>query len=48
MVFFRRVALDVAADLGYTYPLDLDVRVTAYVQAMKDQDHDGTVAARAH
>src|SRR5579885_164936 len=40
MALFRRVALDVAADLGYTYPLDLDLRVTAYVQAMKDVDHE--------
>jgi aminoglycoside 6-adenylyltransferase len=40
MALFRRVAIDVAADLGYTYPLDLDRRVTAYVQAMRNQGHD--------
>jgi aminoglycoside 6-adenylyltransferase len=35
MALFRSVALDVADDLGYTYPDDLDRRVTVYVQAMR-------------
>jgi len=39
MALFRRVAIDVADDLGYAYPHDLDQRVTAYVRAMKDVDH---------
>jgi sugar lactone lactonase YvrE len=36
---------NVAADLGYAYPLDLDRRVTAYVREIKDLDH-GTVVQR--
>jgi aminoglycoside 6-adenylyltransferase len=39
MALFRRVATEVAADLGYAYPLDLDRRVTAYVREIKDLDH---------
>ncbi len=39
MALFRRVATEVAEDLGYSYPLDLDERVTAYVRSMKDLDH---------
>jgi hypothetical protein len=35
MALFRWVAIEVAADLGYAYPHDLDQRVTAYVQEMK-------------
>jgi aminoglycoside 6-adenylyltransferase len=38
MAFFRRVATEVADDLGYDYPLDLDRRVTGYVRAIKDLD----------
>jgi aminoglycoside 6-adenylyltransferase len=38
MALFRQVALEVAADLGYTYPHDLDERVTAYVRAIHDQE----------
>ncbi len=44
MALFRRVAIDVADDLDYAYPHDLDQRVTAYVRAMKDVDH-GTGSA---
>lgn len=36
MALFRRVAIEVGQALGYTYPHDLDRRVTAYIRAMKD------------
>jgi len=36
MALFRQVAIEVADDLGYAYPDDLDQRVTAYVREMKD------------
>jgi streptomycin adenylyltransferase len=36
MTLFREVAIEVAQDLGYTYPHDLDQRVTTYVREMKD------------
>jgi aminoglycoside 6-adenylyltransferase len=39
MALFRRVATEVAADLGHTYPLDLDRRVTAYVREIRNIDH---------
>jgi aminoglycoside 6-adenylyltransferase len=39
MALFRQVAIDVADDLGYTYPHDLDRRVTTYVQSLKELDH---------
>jgi aminoglycoside 6-adenylyltransferase len=35
MELFRQVAMEVGKGLGYTYPLDLDQRVTAYVQKMR-------------
>ena len=35
MTLFRRVATEVAEGLGFTYPLDLDERVTAYVRRMQ-------------
>jgi predicted Zn-dependent protease len=38
MALFRRVATEVAADLGHTYPLDCDRRVTEYVRAVRDPD----------
>lgn len=38
MALFRRVGLEVADDLGYAYPLDLDERVAAYVRSMRDSD----------
>lgn len=41
LALFRRVAIEVGEDLGYSYPHDLDRRVTAYVQAMKDVVRDG-------
>lgn len=37
IVLFRRVARDVAAQLGYAYPEKLDRWVTAYVQRMQEQ-----------
>jgi aminoglycoside 6-adenylyltransferase len=38
MALFRQVAIEVAERLGYAYPLDLDQRVTTYVQNMKRVD----------
>jgi aminoglycoside 6-adenylyltransferase len=38
MELFRQVAMEVGKGLGYTYPLDLDKRVTAYVQKMRGKD----------
>jgi aminoglycoside 6-adenylyltransferase len=38
MALFRRVAVEVADDLGYAYPHDLDRRVTEYVRAIRDLD----------
>ena len=35
IALFRRVAMDVADDLGFDYPLDLDRRVTGYVHAVR-------------
>lgn len=35
MLLFRKVAMEVGEALGYDYPLDLDQRVTAYVQNMQ-------------
>lgn len=35
MALFRQVAIEVGEGLGYSYPLDLDQRVTAYVQKMQ-------------
>ncbi len=34
MALFRQVAMEVGKGLGYTYPLDLDQRVTDYVKQM--------------
>jgi aminoglycoside 6-adenylyltransferase len=42
MTLFRDVALAVAADLGYTYPHDLDERVTAYVRSIQGRERDVT------
>ncbi len=39
MALFRRVATDVADDLGYAYPRDLDRRVTAYERTIRDLNH---------
>jgi aminoglycoside 6-adenylyltransferase len=39
MALFRRVAIHVAERLGYTYLHDLDRRVTAFVQDMRQQPH---------
>lgn len=36
MALFRRVATEVATDLGHAYPLDLDRRVTAYVREIRN------------
>ena len=38
LALFRRVATDVADDLGYTYPREFDRRVVAYVHAVRDMD----------
>ena len=38
MKVFRRAALDVADDLGFAYPRDLDRRVTAYVRSIEGLD----------
>ena len=35
MALFRQMAMEVGEGLGYEYPLDLDQRVTAYVQKMQ-------------
>jgi aminoglycoside 6-adenylyltransferase len=43
MALFRRVATEVADDLGYAYPLGLDRRVTAYVREIRDLDHGAVV-----
>ena len=39
MMLFRRVATEVAEDLGYSYPVDLDRRVTGYVRGIRDLDY---------
>jgi aminoglycoside 6-adenylyltransferase len=39
MALYREVAIEVAGDLGYSYPDDLDRRVTAFVLATKDVEH---------
>lgn len=39
VALFRRVAIEVAEHLGYAYPYDLDRRVTAYVQHMRQLEH---------
>ena len=38
LTLFRRVAVEVAEDLGYAYPHDLDRRVTEYVRAIRALD----------
>lgn len=38
MALFRRVAMAVAAHLGYTYPLALNEGVTAYVEGVRRLD----------
>jgi aminoglycoside 6-adenylyltransferase len=35
LTFFRQIAMEVGAGLGYKYPLELDERVTAFVQRMQ-------------
>jgi aminoglycoside 6-adenylyltransferase len=37
MALFRQVAMEVGEQLGYTYPYDLDQRVTDYVQDISAQ-----------
>lgn len=39
IALFRRVAVEVAENLGYIYPYDLDRRVTAFVRAMQRRPH---------
>ena len=38
MALFRRVAIEVGAHLGYAYPSQLDQRVTAYVEHIKQME----------
>jgi aminoglycoside 6-adenylyltransferase len=40
LALFRRAAMEVAAQLGYAYPLDLDQRVTAHVQRLCARAHE--------
>jgi aminoglycoside 6-adenylyltransferase len=35
IALFRRVAREVATHLGYTYPEELDARVTGHAQSMR-------------
>lgn len=37
IALFRQVAREVAAAMGFTYPVDLDRRVTAYVRQMRER-----------
>ena len=37
---FREVGIEVAERLGYTYPLEMDQRVTAYSQKVKNYDRE--------
>ncbi|HLE92130.1 MAG TPA: aminoglycoside 6-adenylyltransferase, partial [Anaerolineales bacterium] len=37
MALFRQVAIEVGEALGHTYPLDLDQRVTTYVQDLRQR-----------
>ncbi|MBN1139438.1 MAG: aminoglycoside 6-adenylyltransferase [Anaerolineae bacterium] len=37
LALFRWVGIEVASQLGYTYPLDMDRRVAAYAQQVRDQ-----------
>lgn len=39
LALFRRVSMEVADDLGFTYPHELDERVTAYVRAIQAMTH---------
>jgi hypothetical protein len=39
MALYRLAAIEVADELGYAYPHELDQRVTAYVHTMKDVPH---------
>ena len=36
VALFRQVAMEVGAGLGYTYPMELDQRVTTYVQGVRN------------
>jgi aminoglycoside 6-adenylyltransferase len=42
LALFRRVAIEVADDLGFTYPLVFDERVSEYVQAVQAMPHTPT------
>ena len=44
LALFRRVAREVGAQLGYTYPDELDRRVTAYLRHMQDPGRGAPVA----
>jgi aminoglycoside 6-adenylyltransferase len=45
---FRNTALKVAAGLGYTYPHDLDKRVTVYLETVRQLDRAATREDLAH
>jgi aminoglycoside 6-adenylyltransferase len=45
IALFREVGIEVAERLGYAYPHDLDQRVTAYVQKMRNLDCESTVGS---
>ena len=36
ITLFRQLGMEVGAGLGYEYPLELDQRVTAFVQRMQE------------
>ena len=45
---FRKTALRVAAGLGYSYPRDLDTRVTVYLETVQQPDRTATREDLAH
>jgi aminoglycoside 6-adenylyltransferase len=45
MTLFRQIAMEVGIGLGYEYPLDLDQRVTAYVQKMQGMRESWTLTS---
>jgi aminoglycoside 6-adenylyltransferase len=45
IALLRGVGIEVAEHLGYAYPHDLDQRVTAYVQKMRNLDCESTVGS---
>jgi aminoglycoside 6-adenylyltransferase len=37
---FREVGIEIAERLGYTYPLEIDQRITAYAQSIKNYNKE--------